>query len=309
MGGSGGWHRIETLGLSTRQLQDLAGRQTDQAAYNAQIENLLQDALRSFNDRDVEGINRHLQTIEDALSKEIDGIVQLRFGGSVAKHTYIDGMSDVDMLVCLNDSSLAGKSPDEVMAYFEQRLQARFPSTDVDRGELAVTLTFSDGHKVQLLPAVKTASGYRIAASGGKEWSNVVAPARFAKKLTEVNQAQGGKVVPTIKLYKALNDSLPKQSRLSGYHIESLAIEAFQDYSGRRTFKEMLNHLCTQAQRRVLTPIIDSTGQSRHVDDYLGSANSVERHRASHAIANLKRKIDRADVLTSVDVWKEILSS
>jgi hypothetical protein len=308
MGGSGGRDRGDSPRLTLRQLHDRARRETDQAAYDAEVESLLQNTLTSYNDRDVDSINRHLQTIEDALSKEIDGVVQLLFGGSVTKHTYVNGMSDVDMLVCLNDTSLADKSPDEVMTYFEQRLQARFPNTEVHRGELAITVTFSDGHEIQLLPAVRTASGIRIAASDGKEWSNVIAPVRFAKKLTAVNQAQGGKVVPTIKLYKALNDSLPKQSRLSGYHIESLAIEAFESYTGRCTLKQMLRHLCAQAKSRVLTPIADSTGQSRHVDDYLGASNSVERRQASQAIANLQRKIDGADALTSVDLWKEMLS-
>jgi hypothetical protein len=308
MGGSDGWGRSGPPRYSLDELQDRAQRRTDRATYETGVEQVLQDTLRNFNDRDVEGINAHLKTIRDALSKEIEGAVQLLFGGSVSKHTYVNGLSDVDMLVGFNDSSLADKSPDEVMAYFEQRLRDRLPNTEIRRGDLAVTVTFSDGHEIQLLPAVRTDSGYRVATPSGSEWSNVIAPARFAQKLTDVNQAQGGKVVPVVKLYKALNESLPKQSRLSGYHIESLAIEAFEHYNGRQTMKEMLTHFCAQARTGVLTPIVDSTGQTRHIDDYLGKSDSTERRRASSAIANLQRKIERADALESTDMWKEMLS-
>lgn len=309
MGGSGGgWRDTRRDALTLQQLHDLAKRGTDQAAYDAEVEGVLKDALSSFNDRDTEKINQHLQNLEDALSKETEGSVQLKFGGSVIKHTYVNGLSDVDMLVCLNNTSLEGKSPAEAMDYFVQRLQASFPRTKIEAGKLAVTVTFSDGHQIQLLPAVKTASGYRIAAPGGQVWSNVINPTRFAKKLTDVNQAQGRKVVPVIKLYKAMNDALPKQSRLSGYHIESLAIETFKNYDGRRTLKQMLQHFCAQAKDGVIQPIVDSTGQSRHVDDDLGTSHSAGRRRASRAIANLEQKLDSADALTSVDTWKEMVS-
>lgn len=304
----GGWGSRRSERVTLDELSQRAQGATDHADYEAQVQELLCDALSEFNDRDVDEIGRHLQTIEDALSGDIEGSVLLRFGGSVIKHTYVDGLSDVDMLVHLNDTSLQNKSPDKVMNYFVQRLRQRLPRTDISAGDLAVTVTFSDGHKIQLLPAVKSSSGYRIAASGGKAWSSVIEPARFAERLTQVNKSQNGQVVPTIKLYKAVNESLPKQSRLSGYHIESLAVKAFEGYDGRRIPKHMLRHFCSRAKDDVLAPIVDSTGQSRHADDYLGPANSGKRRQAAQAITNLERKIAKADATNSVEAWEEILS-
>jgi hypothetical protein len=308
MGGGGGWYRAGRGPAILAQLQDRAQSTTDEAAYEVAVESILRDALVGFNDRDVEGIGQHLQTIEQSLSQEMEGTVQLRFGGSVSKHTYVNGLSDVDMLVCLNDSTLANESPGKVMDYFEQRLRQRLPRTVIKRGVLAVTVAFSDGHEVQLLPALKTSSGYRIASPDGNAWSNVVAPARFASKLTDVHRAQQGKVVPVIRLYKVLNKTLPKPVRLSGYHIESLAIESFQTYHGRQALKPMLIHFCTEAKHRVLEPIVDRTGQSRHVDDRLGASNSPERQRAARAIHNLLSKLTNADGLRDSDTWKEMFS-
>jgi hypothetical protein len=304
MGGSGGWSGD---GIRKYSWAELNAR-TDRAGYDAHVEGLLQDTLSDLNDRDVKGIQSHLETISKALSKDIEGTVQLVFGGSVRKHTYADGISDVDALVCLNDTSLDGKSPEQVMAPFEQHLRDRLPNTKISRGRLATTVKFSDGHEVQLLPAVKTATGYRIPNADGQGWSNVIAPDQFAKKLTDVNKAQGGRVVPIIKLYKTLNDAVPKPAQLSGYHIESLAIEAFENYTGRQTSKDMLRHFCEQAMVRVLSPILDNTGQSVRVDDYLGDANSRMRKQASQAIANLARKIHKADEDLSLDVWEEMLT-
>jgi hypothetical protein len=304
--GSGG--RSDRPSLTLEELQARAATRTRQAEYESETETILRDALREYNDRDIASIRQHLDTIGSAISQLLDeGSVDLLFGGSVAKRTYVNGLSDVDMLACLNDTSLEGKSPAEVLDYFKSVLKQRLPRTEIKVGDLAVTVKFSDGHEIQILPAIRTAQGFRIANPDTGSWSTVVAPHRFARKLTTINQQLGGKVVPVIKLAKAINSSLPKPLRLSGYHIESLAIEAFANYSGQRTYREMTRHYWQFARTQVLRPIVDSTGQSRHVDDYLGSANSVARKRVSHAIGRMVAGIDTADTMRSTDVWQEML--
>jgi hypothetical protein len=306
MGGSGG--RSDRPSLTLAELQARAAARTLQAEYESETETILRDALKGYNDRDIASIRQHLDTIGSAISQHLDeGSVDLLFGGSVAKHTYVNGLSDVDMLACLNDTSLEGKSPAEVLDYFKSVLKQRLPRTEIKVGELAVTVKFSDGHEIQVLPAIRTARGFRIADPDAGSWSNVVAPHRFARKLTAINQQLGGKVVPVIKLAKVINSSLPKPLRLSGYHIESLAIEAFANYSGQSTFREMTRHYWQFARTQVLKPIVDGTGQSRHVDDYLGSANNVTRKHVSHAIGRVVARIDTADTMRATDVWQEML--
>lgn len=277
---------------------------TDQAAFSAEVEQFLMDELRAYNSRDVDAIHTHLDTIQDCLEKNIQGTLRLLFGGSIQKHTYVDGLSDVDMLVCVNDSSLASATPAELLEQFGSRLRGRLPSTEIHIGDMAVSVTFSDGHKIQLLPAFRTATGFRVSNTEG-QWSQVARPQRFARELTRVNQENGGRVVPVIKLYKALNSSLPRASRLTGYHVEALAIEAFQNYHGRQTVQQMIRHLCSQAIHRVTKPIGDTTGQSLYVDDYLGPSGGNLRQRAANAIRNVLSDLDRAVQTSNSRLWKD----
>ncbi len=291
------------------ELQAYAAEKTAQAEYEAGVNQVIADNLKEFNDRDTEGIRKHLEMLSDALSSVTDEEcnIELLFGGSTAKHTYVNGLSDVDTLVCLNDTSLADKLPNSVIKTFAKILQERLPGTKITAGDLAVTVKFTDGHEIQFLPAVRTAQGFRIASPGKNTWSNVIAPDRFAKKLTQVNQKFNNKVVPAIKLVKSINEKLPEASRLSGYHIESLAIEAFENYHGPRTTYDMVKHFFKEAQTRVLSPIADQTGQSLHVDDYLGPKDGSKRSKASNAIANIVGRIERAESTRNVALWKEII--
>ena len=310
MGGSGvsyNWSSNSSDG-DIDQLLQRAGENTNNSSYNSEVNSLLQGALKEFNNRDVEATQRHLDVLKKAIESEIDNEkgVDLLFGGSIRKNTFINGLSDVDTLVLANGTSLEKKSPQEVLDYFAQRIQQRLPNTDVSVGKLAVTVRYSDGQEIQILPAIRTASGLRISNPETGQWSNVVRPDSFARKLTAVNKEFSNKVVPTIKLFKAVvKDILPKDLKISGYHAESLAIEAFKGYQGSRTYKDMLTHLCREASNLVKSPIKDKTGQSLHVDDYLGEANSQARTRTSAYLGRLTKKIEAGDKLNSIEKWLE----
>jgi len=279
----------------------------ERGKYETELSSYLQDLLAEVNSRDPEVVNSHLRTIQDAVSQETGEAVPLLQGGSIRKHTYVDGLSDVDVLAIVNNSALENESPSRVRDYFADRLRERLPKTTITVGNLAVTVKFSDGYEIQVLPALTTKTGIRIAAADGKEWSNVIRPEKFAQELTSVNQANGGTVVPVIKLYKIINSQLPEDVRLSGYHIESLAINAFDGYSGSRSRKDMLLHLADYASNAVLHPIEDSTGQSIHVDDNLGGVNSPERERTSASIKRIVARMKSAESEAQVDQWKHLM--
>jgi len=294
-------------GIDTKKLLRTAISEDQRASYEADVGAYLEDLLADFNNRDPEKVNRHLKEIESALSSEIAGFVSLRFGGSVKRHTYVDGLSDIDTLAIIDNSELVDKSPAEVLQYFETRIKEHFPNTPVTAGSLAVTIEFSDGYKIQVLPALTTATGNRIASSDGTEWSNVIKPDKFAEKLTAVNQSNNGGVVPVIKLYKAINSKLPEDAKLQSYHIESIAVNAFENYDGPRDRKSMLLHLTEFASKAVLHPIKDSTGQSLRVDDKMGNSGSLERQRASVAIQRVAVRMKLADSEASVQRWKDLM--
>ena len=116
-------------------------------------------------------------------------------------------------------------------------------------------------------------------------------PERFAQKLTQVNQANQGQVIPAVNLTKALAHRLVRSDRdkITGYYIESLAVEAFKNYRGPNDLKSMASHLTNYSSTAVQQSIKDSTGQSRYVDDYMGGQGSAPRQKAA---ANFKRMRD-----------------
>lgn len=274
-----------------------------QTASDDQINGWLRDKLRDYNNRDTEAINRHIQVLRDALEQTNYDVLPTRFGGSLSRRTFVDGLSDVDVLARINDSTYSGRSPRAVIQKMEELIQQRLPNTKVRHGHLAVTVEYSDGIEIQVLPAIRTRAGYRIANPTRNEWSGVIHPERFAQKLTDANQANRGEVIPAVKLTKALAHRLIRSNRdkITGYHIESLAVEAFKNYSGPTDLKSMVKHLTNYSATAVNQPIKDSTGQSRYVDDYMGSQGSAARQKAAGNFRKMRDSIENARSKADID--------
>ena len=62
------------------------------------MSSLLGELLASANSRDVSLDQERLDYIKEELSRSLESSTDLRFGGAVAKHTYVDGLSDIDCL-------------------------------------------------------------------------------------------------------------------------------------------------------------------------------------------------------------------
>lgn len=258
--------------------------------FNTYCENLLVE----YNRRNTQAITRYLDSLCGFLRQDGSHVVQTMFGGSVRRGTDVTGLSDVDVLLIVNQSSLVNRPPSEVIAYVCDTIQHWLPHNPVSAGNLAVTVGYSDRTEIQILPAIRTNSdGVRIAEPGSSRWSNVVIPDNFAENLREVNRARNGRVVSVIKLAKAIVDCLITRRtwKITGYHMEALAIDAFRNYQGQTDSRSMLNHLFTHSIRAVMRPIEDSTGQSRYVDEYLGSADSKARRRAATYFGQMRANV------------------
>ena len=246
--------------------------------------------------RHINGLCRIVET------KDCD-VIRSLLGGSIKKGTYVSGLSDVDVLLLVNESHLVSSPPAKVIRFVKDTIQARLPQNDVTAGHLAVTVKYADSTEIQLLPAIRKKDGVRIADRDGKEWSAVVHPDRFIQKLTKVNQTHNGRVVQEIKLAKAMAENAIEVSehKVKGYHMESLAIEAFNNYNGPSDPKSMLSHLLEYSRTAVIQPIADSTGQSRHVDDYLGPPDSKARKRTANYFGQIKNKMNACKSTSELD--------
>lgn len=305
MAGGGGDSAF--VNRSPDELRDLVRKAEDKttiAAFEADLARTLGELLGAFNARDVDTVKERLDDLKTSLQDSIDGSFDQLFGGSVAKHTYVDGLSDIDSIVFINDSALEGKSPQKVLARMEKIFQRDLEGeAKVSHGRMAVTVDYGDGMIIQLLPALKSSGGkFHVPSSRREGWSKID-PIAFQEALTRRNKECNGKLVPTIKLAKAIVGQLPDSQKLSGYHMESLGIAAFRGYKGEMTTAAMLPTFFEKARELVLSPVNDRTGQSVHVDAYLGSPNSEQRQVASHVMGRLARRMRNASAAGSTAQW------
>ena len=306
-GGGGGGAFIHRSPGELRDLVRKAEEKTTMAAFEAELSSTLGGLLGEYNDRDVKTVRDRLDAIKVALQNSLEGSFDQVFGGSVAKHTYVDGLSDIDSLVLINGSAYEGKSPQQVLARMETIISRELgKQVTVSHGRMAVTIDYGDGMVIQVLPAVKTDGDHVHVPSSRKSGWSKIDPVSFQNALTKRNGECANKLVPTIKLAKAIVGSLPEDQRLSGYHMESLAIAAFRNYSGEKTTSAMLHTFFERARNLVLTPIRDSSGQSVHVDGYLGAANSEARQAASHVLGRLERRMRNATAAGSTAQWRAL---
>ena len=300
MGGSGGYSGFHSINTSPPLGSSIDGTQSSQR--EIEINEFLEELLKDINNRDVDAIRTHINEISKALAKDVDGIETILFGGSLSKSTFVEGASDVDALVFLDKTVYKSIGPQELQKQFLDLLKSRFPRTEISVGKLAVTVKFSD-YDIQLLPALRDSKRIHLPNTEKQGWSAPIDIQRFTKKLTQTNQMNGNKVVPVIKIIKRLFSTMPEKNRLSGYHIESMAVEFFSRYNGRNTLYDMTKYFLDSSVKRILRPIPDITGQSRIIDEELGPTNSINRQKISHHIKDIAGRFSDSD---AVSVTKEL---
>ena len=276
-----------------------------------EIDQLLAEQLARINDRDVSLVNDRLDQMSRAIGEQLADFERLSFGGSVSKHTYVDGLSDIDSLVIIDAGDVSADTPAALRETVARALRDRLdhgklvPKDPIVVGNLAVTVRFADGMEIQLLPALRRGDRLSISSKDGSSWS-FIRPKAFTDRLTDANQRLGGRLVPTIKLVKSIVENLPQRDRPGGYHIEALAIDAFRTYDGPRDTRQLVTHLLNHASGRILRPIADVTGQSPRIDETLGAAESDARRRVSRALLRLARRAEQAQ---DAAAWREILGT
>jgi hypothetical protein len=305
MAGGGGASYFPTRPDRLQGLIKKTLEETEQKSLEVDVNEYLQQLLAKMNERDSERTQRYIEEIHGILGQELE-IEKFLFGGLVAKHTFVDGLSDVDALVVMNKKELEGRSPHEVRKDFFDSLDAgltRDKVTSLDQGTMAVTVRYADGTEIQLLPALRRGREICIADEAGTRWKSIN-PKAFHRELTRANTRLNSALIPTIKLAKSILSVLPEALRPTGYHVEALTLETTKGYRGPKTVKSILMHVLTAASSRVLSPIADITNQSVTVDAHLGKKNSDLREKLSLGIASIARRVNAASTL---DRWKEIV--
>ena len=283
-GSSGGFGGNRTLAEIKAKIDDHVKSSAE--AFETELHKEFAGLLARYNARNSEEVAERLEKIKEILQDTIASSFDMLFGGSVAKHTYVDGISDIDSMLVIS-GALADADPKAILENVTSTLRAKLDGTaEVSSGRVAVTVSYPDGTELQLVPTVEKGGRLNVPAWESNSWS-AIDPQKFRDGLTKRNAECSGRLVPTLKLAKAVNATLPEAARLTGYHIESLGVAAFRGYDGEKTTVRMLPHFFKRASELVLSPMADRTGQSVHVDEHLGPANSDARRALSHTLARI----------------------
>lgn len=306
MGGSGGgggpYYDVKPSELAKRAVES-----SEELAdgFLPQLERIISHKLADFIGRDTDLTNQRRDEIKRALADVLRTAFDLQYGGSVAKHTEVNGLSDVDLLLIMRDRNAGQLRPGMILDRVATKLRRSIVDAEVSTGRIAITVHYPDGMEIQLVPAARAERGYKVPSWDGERWSRIN-PRTFRKALTRRNNQCNGNLIPVIKLAKAIISDWPARVRLTGYHVESLAIDAFKGYSGTKTVAKMLPAFFEKATKSVLSPIRDSTGQSVNVDSYLGRSQSEIRRKASHWCSQTAKRMKQASLQGSRSQWEEM---
>lgn len=305
--GSGGGGYYDSI--PSREVKHQIAKSTKKLAddFDDDLQVILNEILPEINDRPVEEDNEFRNDVKSVLGEVLGKpIVSLSLGGSVAKNTYVEGLSDVDALAVFKDLSTSGTDPSKLLNDIKKAIKSNFNDCEVKSGAIAVTVKRPNGAEFQVIPAVRNGAFLSVPSWDGLGWSKID-PNKFRKSLTMLNNRLGMKLIPTIKLAKKVVAQLPESRQLSGYHMESLAIEVFKKYDGPNKTSKLLPSFFSKASDAVLLPIKDKSGQSRHVDDYLGGKHSSQRMAISHIFNRLAKRMVNASAAKSSARWNDIL--
>src|SRR5579885_3634181 len=97
MGGGGG---SSYTGCSSDKLSEVVREEAARSAgqFEVELAGFLSELLGGYG-KDTELVRERLDRVKQELQDETEASYDQLFGGSVAKHTYVDGLSDIDSLL------------------------------------------------------------------------------------------------------------------------------------------------------------------------------------------------------------------
>ena len=173
MGGSGG-SGGPYFNVSPEELKGRIKDATEEIAkvFSPKVQAFLDDKLRGYNSKDAELIEQRERAVLKNIGDFLDATWDLKLGGSVAKHTYVDGLSDVDNLLIINDATVE-EQPKNILQALAQRLANALEDADVKIGKIALTVSYPDGMEIQFIPAVRDGEKIRVPSWTSEGWSHI----------------------------------------------------------------------------------------------------------------------------------------
>lgn len=155
-----------------------------------------------------------------------------RLSGSYSRSTAVELIPDVDVLLFLPEDQV-DRTPNAVLLELNRVLKD-YPGGAIDtqgqRRSVRLTLSADDLY-LDIVPSVALdglENPLKVPDRPRKEWI-LSDPLGYAEHLTKVNQDNGEKLVPLIKLFKAWRDEQMLRRRPKSYVIEVMLLYAVED--------------------------------------------------------------------------------
>lgn len=260
-------------------------------------------------------VSTRQQNVRKAVADHL-AVVGSFLTGSYMRSTMIAPLkeADIDIFVLLdakyfhhyNQGQNGGQAG--LLDLVKRKLKLTYTSTpDISRSGQAVTIRFTD-FMVDVVPAFsREGGGYLIPNSIAGTWLSTD-PKKHVSLLSAANSANGGNLVPLIKMIKGWNKS--SGSYFRSFHLEVLAMQILSgvtitDYpSGARYFFDKARTLVTQKNP-------DPAGFGDDVGSYINTQQKIQE-----AVGKFQLAYDRAikaealarqgSVSESISTWQRV---
>ena len=226
---------------------------------------------------EIQNAVQHGQQIKTRLEQSYN-LKKLISVGSFPRQTYVHGSSDLDLFaVFARDDMRWGDRyvlSSTALDNLRKELEARYPYSTVYRDVHAVVVFFSDGVKVDVVPASfhgMTQNNWPIykMPDGSSGWMQT-SPELHSRYIKEADDKSGGKLRRTAQLMKFWRECRSPKMPLSSFHIEML-LAHYGVCVGIKSYAECITEtLQTLAQR-----------QCQALQDPLGIAGNIGATRSA----------------------------
>jgi predicted nucleotidyltransferase len=252
---------------------------------------------------EVNAAKQHLATIQTRLETVFE-VSNCRVTGSFARNTSIRGFSDTDLIAVFRKSNFTWGdrliTSSRALEIVRQQLLARYPNSAVGRDVMAITIAFSDGQQVDVVPAMFESMydgkwpTYSI-PDGSDGWM-LSCPSLYDAYISQANTQSGGKLRYVAQLMKFWRECRTPRVPISSFHIEMVSA-AEEVCKGVKAYSECIRDILRSLTNRECRAMRDPYGIAGNIPA-VKTANQREA-----ALGSVTNSRDHANSAVSAELW------
>lgn len=248
----------------------------------------------------------HLATIKT----RIETVFQLsscRITGSFARETSIRGLSDLDIFPVFRKINFTWGgnliSSFRALEQVRQQLLARYPNTALGRDVNAITVSFSDGQIVDVVPALFDSMHQGkwpiyLIPDGAGGWMPT-APSLYERYIAQANTQSGGKLRFVAQMMKFWRECRNPRIPLSSFHIE-MVLATEEICKGVKSYSNCVRDVLRSLTNRECRAIRDPFGIAGNIP----AVKTVAQRET--ALASVKNSRNHANSAVDAETWSPL---